>query len=61
MTDSPEKTEHSLSADEKPEDSLASTKLALRFLYQEALRNNHFAVAAILQETLNCCDRINIH
>jgi hypothetical protein len=51
----------SVKENEVMEDSLASTKLALRFLYQEALRNNHFAMAAILQETLDCCDRINIH
>ncbi|HTK84137.1 MAG TPA: hypothetical protein VL625_03535 [Patescibacteria group bacterium] len=55
------KAEPSVKENEAMEDSLASTKLALRFLYQEALRNNHFAMAAILQETLDCCDRINIH
>jgi hypothetical protein len=55
------KAEPSVKENEVMEDSLASTKLALRFLYQEALRNNHFAMAAILQETLDCCDRINIH
>lgn len=59
MKDEPEKNQRSENS--RPEDSLASTKLALRFLYQEALRNNHFAVAEILQETLECCDKISFH
>jgi hypothetical protein len=40
------------------EDALVSTKDALRFLYEEALRNNHYAIAVILQDTLNVCEEI---
>lgn len=61
MKTPPANTERPSNVEEASEDSLASTKLALKFLYQEALRNNHFAVAAILHDTLNCCDKINFH
>lgn len=47
--------------DDLSEDPLTSTMLALKFLYHEALRNNHFAIAAILRNTLDRCDRINLH
>ena len=43
---------------EGEEDSLISTKHALRFLYEEALRNDHYAMAIILRDTLNYCEQI---
>ena len=39
-------------------DALVSTKHALLFLYEEALRNGHHAIAVILRDTLNFCEEI---
>jgi hypothetical protein len=44
--------------DNGEEDSLISTKHALRFLYEEALRNDHYTMAIILRDTLNYCEEI---
>ena len=46
------------SAENREVDSLISTKHALRYLYEEALRNNHYKMALILQDTLICCDQL---
>jgi len=40
------------------ENALVSTKHALRFLYEDALRHDHYAMAVILKNTLFFCEKI---